>query len=441
MPAFGYVRKSVFHGDQATADLNMQRDAIAALAARFNVQLEPANVLEELDISGRKGRDQRPRWNEILTAIESGDATHVFAYSLSRFTRSLKDLAAFKDLCTERGVTFATMKENVDTSTAMGSAMLSMIGVINELESELASERQKDKVKADRAAGKYRGGGRKYGEIRDVIINRETGETRMVGADDDPQAVIAAYRETRSFFRAAERLNAAGLPTRNAKSKGWSPSAVRSIVGHHAPDLIRETRIEDRPIRGGRTIKRAARFARVLRCSVCDAYLTPSVDTRTGATRYYCHAYTAKGHARKTVMESAIIRAIVPAMEETAIRMKRITKGAHGGAVIDVDALNAKRERFIDMYGEGLISKVRRDDVIREVEADLQRAASARRVRRYTLPPDPTGDPAKVNAWMRDTFERIVVDMATPGKRGVSTDVAITPEWLNGLRAEVAAQG
>ena len=253
--------------------------------------------------------------------------------------------------------------------------------------------------------------------------------TRTVGEGDDVAAVIGAYRETRSFFRAAERLNAARVPTRNAKSKGWSPSAVRSVVGHHEPDLIRETRIEDRPIRGGRATKRAARFARVLRCSVCDAHLTPSVDTRTGATRYYCHAYTAKGHARKTVMESAIIRAIVPAMEETAIRMTRITKGADGGEVIDTDALNAKRERFIEMYGEGLVSKARRDEVLHEVDAALTRAASARRVRRYTLPPEPDGDPERVNAWMRDTFERIVVNMAAPGRRGVSTDVAITPQW------------
>lgn len=306
MPAFGYVRKSVFHGEEATADLNMQRDAIADLAAQFKVTIDPTNVLQELDISGRKGRDQRPKWNELLNAIESGDATHVFAYSLSRFTRSLKDLAMFREMCTKHGVVFATTKEKIDTSTAMGSAMFSMIGVINELESDLASERQKDKVKADRTAGTYRGGGRQYGEVREIVVNRETGETRTVGADDDPLAVVEAYRSTRSFFRAARLLSDAGVATRNGKAKGWSPSAVRAVVARLEPDLIIEIRIEDRPIQGGRAATRASRFGRILRCSVCDAHLTPSVDPRTGATRYFCHAYIAAGHGRKTVMESAI---------------------------------------------------------------------------------------------------------------------------------------
>ncbi len=49
-----------------------------------------------------------------------------------------------------------------------------------------------------------------------------------------------------------------------------------------------------------------------------------------------------------------------------------------------------------------------------------------------------TDTPERVNAWMRDTFERVVVDMATPGTRGVTTNVTISPEWRNGLQATVA---
>lgn len=431
MPAFGYVRKSVMT-DEKTLSPQVQAERIRALAAsRGDHDLI---ILEnDLDVSGMKVAE-RADYMRLVAAIESGEATAVYAFDLSRLHRNTKEALRFFELAEAHGVPVRMVEGNIDTSGPTGRLILTVLSGMNEWTSGITSVKIKATMAMKRANGEALGG-RRYGEVRTITMADKT--TRTVGVGEDVETVITAYRETRSFFRAAERLNAAGLPTRNGKSKGWSPSAVRSIVGYHQPDLIIETRVEDRPIRGGRTTKRAARFARILRCSVCDAYLTPSVDTRTGATRYYCHAYTAKGHARKTVMESAIIRAIVPAMEETAIRMKHITKGADGAAVIDVDALNAKRERFIEMYGEGLISKARRDEVIREVEADLQRAASARRVRRYTLPPDPNGDPEKVNAWMRDTFERIVVDMTTPGKRGVSTDVAITPEWLNGLRADV----
>lgn len=417
MPAFGYVRKSVMADDDKTLSPQVQEERIRALAASRGD--DDLVVLSDLGISGAKV-EERPDYMRLVAAIESGEATAVYAYDLSRLHRNTREALRFFEVARERGVPVRLVADSVDTSTESGRLMLTILAAMNAWVSEVTSS----KIKATMAMKRARGdvlGGRPYG-TRD---------------GEDAQAVVEAFRDERSPFRAARRLNAAKVPTRNGKSRGWSPSAVRAIVQRLEPDLLIETRVEDRPVRGGRATKRASRFGRVLRCSVCGSLLTPSYDPRADATRYYCHAYANIPHGRKAVMESAIIRAIVPAMEETAIRMKRVTKGAD--EVIDVDALTAKRERYIEMYGEGLITKARRDEVLREVEDGLSRAVSARRVRRYTLPPDPDGEPEKVNAWMRDTFERIVVDMATPGKRGVSTEVAVTPEWRNGLRQEGAA--
>jgi len=419
MPAFGYVRKSVMADDDKTLSPIVQEERIRALAAsRGDTDLV---VLSDLGISGAKV-EERPDYMRLVAAIESGEASAVYAYDLSRLHRNTAEALRFFGLADKHGVPVRLVAESIDTSGPTGELMLTVLAAMNAWTSKVTSAKIKATFAKKRANGETLGG-RPYG-TRD---------------GEDAAAVVDAYRAERSFFRAARALSDAGVPTRNAKSiaKGWSPSAVRAIVTRLAPDLIIETRVEDRPIQGGRATNRPSRFGRVLRCSVCDATLTPSVDSRTGATRYFCHAYIAAGHGRKTVMETAIIRAILPAMEETAIRMKRVTKGTD--EVIDVDALQARRERFIEMYGEGLITKARRDEVLREVEDGLSRAVSARRVRRYTLPPDPDGDPEKVNAWMRDTFERVVVDMATPGKRGVTTDVAIKPEWRNGLRQTDAA--
>ncbi len=308
-------------------------------------------IVEDLDISGAKV-EERTVYMRMKRAIEYGDATAGNAYDLSRLHRNTKEALSFFELADTHNVPVRMVEGNIDTSGPTGEFVLTVLAAMHQWTSKATKLKIKASFGAKRAKGESPGG-RCYGEVR--TIKMQDGTTRTVGADDDPQAVVEAYRSTRSFFRAARILSDANVPTRNGKAKGWSPSAVRAVVARLEPDLIIETRVEDRPIQGGRATKRASRFGRVLRCSVCDAHLTPSVDPRTGATRYFCHAYIAAGHGRKTVMESAIIRAIRPAMEQTAIRMKRVTKGAD--EVIDVDALAEKRERYIEMYGEGLINE------------------------------------------------------------------------------------
>ena len=366
----------------------------------------------------------------LIEAITNGDATAVFAYDMSRLHRNAGESDRFWKLVAEKEVKVYLTDMIVDPSPATGRMIIGMIAQMNAWLSEVTSEKIRATMAMKRADGDKLGG-RLYGEVRTItsIVNGVE-VTRTVGIGEDPLAVVEAYRSTRSFLRATKVLDAAKVPTRNGASRGWSPSAVKAIVGRLAPDLIVETRVEDRPIRGSRATAQVARFGRVLRCSVDGALLTPSYDGKSDTWRYYCHGSHRVGHGRKGVTESSIARAIMPAIESTTIRMRRAVKDDGAAVAIDTDALAAKRERFIEMYGEGLVTKERRDEVIAEVEADLIHAASMRRVRIYTLPPDPATDsPERVNSWMRDTFNRVVVDMATPGKRGVATDVAITPEW------------
>jgi DNA invertase Pin-like site-specific DNA recombinase len=439
MPAFGYVRKSVMT-DEKTLSPQVQEERVRALAASKGDH-DIIILNQDLDVSGSKV-EEREDYMRLVAAIESGEATAVYAFDLSRLHRNTQEALRFFALAEEHHVPVTLVEGNIDTRGPTGTLVLTVLAAMNAWTSQITSVKIKATMAMKRANGEPLGG-RRYGEVRTIEL--KDGTTRTVGADDNPQAVVEAYRSTRSFFRAARILSDAKVPTRNGRAKGWSPSAVRAVVARLEPDLIIETRVEDRPVQGGRVTTRPSRFGRVLRCSVCDAHLTPSVDPRTGATRYFCHAYIAAGHGRKTVMETAIIRAVLPAIEQTAIAMKRLTKAPDGGEVIDAEALAAKRTRTIEAYLEGLVPKARRDEILADIESQLSRAASARRVRRYTLPPDPKADaPERVNAWMRDTFERIIVDMETPGRRGISTDIAVRPEWRNGLRGEVediAAQG
>jgi DNA invertase Pin-like site-specific DNA recombinase len=433
MVAYGYIRKSVMADDSTTLSPEVQRDRIGALAKAHGD--DDLVILEDLDVSGAKV-EERVDYMRLVRAIEDGDATAVYAYDLSRLHRNTKEALRFFEIADAHHVPVRLVAESIDTSGPTGTLMLTVLSAMNAWTSQVTSAKIKATFNLKRKRGEPLGG-RPYGDVRTITLADKS--TRTIGVGEDAEGVIEAYRATRSFLRAAKTLDRAGVPTRNGASRGWSPSAVKAIVGRLAPDLIIETRVEDRPIRGSRATAQVARFGRVLRCSVDGALLTPSYDQRPDSWRYYCHGSHRVGHGRKGVTEAAIIRAIIPAIEATAMRMRLVSTDGGPAVAIDTEALAARRERFIEMYGEGLVTKDRRDEVIAEVEAELIRAQSMRRVRRYTLPPDPAADsPESVNAWMRDTFDRIVVDMATPGKRGVTTEIAITPEWHDpSMRVEV----
>src|SRR3954469_23272532 len=116
MSAYGYIRKSVVHDPSRMLSPEMQEAAIRKLA-ESNGDADVV-ILSDLDVSGRKGRARRPGWDELLRAVEDGEATSVYAYSLSRFARSVAQLADFFELCEKRKIRIRVDRDQIDTSTA-----------------------------------------------------------------------------------------------------------------------------------------------------------------------------------------------------------------------------------------------------------------------------------------------------------------------------------
>lgn len=108
----------------------------------------------------------RPKLNEMLDFVREGDEIYILDFS--RISRSVKDLLDILDRLEVKGVRLVSLKEALDTSTATGKLMLTMLGAINEFERNNLLERQAEGIAIAKAKGKYKG--RKKKEVSPAFI-------------------------------------------------------------------------------------------------------------------------------------------------------------------------------------------------------------------------------------------------------------------------------
>ncbi|MZK53357.1 recombinase family protein [Clostridium beijerinckii] len=97
----------------------------------------------------------RPQLQLMLEFAREGDT--IFIHSFDRLARSTKDLLDIVEKLGTKGIHLVSNKENIDTSTATGKLMLTMIAAIAEFERENMLERQKEGIAIAKEQGKFKG--------------------------------------------------------------------------------------------------------------------------------------------------------------------------------------------------------------------------------------------------------------------------------------------
>ncbi|MEM7226343.1 MAG: recombinase family protein [Pseudomonadota bacterium] len=108
-------------------------------------------------ISGAKGREKRPGLDSMMKAATRREFDMIAAWDLSRLGRSLTHvvylLAELRDL----GIDLYLDRQAIDTSNAMGKAMLGMAAVFAELERDMIADRVKAGLERAKRKGKRLG--------------------------------------------------------------------------------------------------------------------------------------------------------------------------------------------------------------------------------------------------------------------------------------------
>jgi len=123
-------------------------------------------IYSDEGVSGSKA--SRPGLDLLMQDVLNFELETIIVYSFSRFARSTKHLITALETFKEKGVSFISITEQVDTSSAIGNAFFTIIGAISQLERELISERVKNGLKNAKEKGKVLG--RKKSCNRDLVI-------------------------------------------------------------------------------------------------------------------------------------------------------------------------------------------------------------------------------------------------------------------------------
>lgn len=116
-----------------------QLDELAEVAKRHDWQV--VAVYADRGISGTKGREARPEFDNLLNAISRRDIDMVAAWSVDRLGRSLQHLVPFLTDLQAKGLDLFLLRQGLDTSSPSGRAMFQMLGVFAEFEAAMIRER------------------------------------------------------------------------------------------------------------------------------------------------------------------------------------------------------------------------------------------------------------------------------------------------------------
>jgi DNA invertase Pin-like site-specific DNA recombinase len=110
-------------------------------------------VFEDKGISGSKGRDKRPAFDQMLKAAVRREFGMVAVWSSDRLGRSLQDLIEVLQTIRQTGVGLYIHTQSLDTTTPSGRAMFGMLGVFAEFEREMIVARVNAGLARAKAAG------------------------------------------------------------------------------------------------------------------------------------------------------------------------------------------------------------------------------------------------------------------------------------------------
>jgi DNA invertase Pin-like site-specific DNA recombinase len=151
-----YSRKSKFTGKGESIENQIELCRQYIHVHYCDVKHEDILIYEDEGFSG--GNMERPQFKRMMLDAKDKKFTAIVCYRLDRISRNIGDFANLIEELNVLEISFVSIKEQFDTSSPMGRAMMYIASVFSQLERETIAERIRDNMQELAKTGRWLGG-------------------------------------------------------------------------------------------------------------------------------------------------------------------------------------------------------------------------------------------------------------------------------------------
>ena len=229
-----YSRKSKFTGKGESIGNQVELCKAYVRNAFGEGDAERCVVFEDEGFSG--GNLNRPDFRRMMEEVRKRRFKAVVAYRLDRISRNINDFAGLIEELTRLNVSFVSIREQFDTATPMGRAMMYIISVFSQLERETIAERIRDNMHELAKTGRWLGGNTPTGftsaGVEKITVDgRMRRSYKLVPLAEEitiPKLIFDLYSQTDSLTAVEAELLRRGVKTK--KGKSFTRFAIKGIL-------------------------------------------------------------------------------------------------------------------------------------------------------------------------------------------------------------------
>lgn len=191
-------------------------------------------IYEDEGFSG--GNLNRPAFRRMMEAARQRKFQAIIVYRLDRISRNVSDFSGLIEELSRLNVSFISIKEQFDTSTPMGRAMMYIASVFSQLERETIAERIRDNMQELAKTGRWLGGTTPTGyaseAVKSVTVDGKTKKACKLKLIPEEAEIIKTifdlYLETDSLTITEARLMQRGIQTK--RGNHFTRFSIKSIL-------------------------------------------------------------------------------------------------------------------------------------------------------------------------------------------------------------------
>jgi len=200
-----YARKSVFSDKSDSIEAQIKT---CTEYAQSNYKIE--TIIEYKDEGFTGANTNRPGFEQLMKDVLNKRIDILICYKIDRISRNVLDFSTTFNKLQENRVEFVSVKEQIDTSTPLGRAMMYICSVFAQMERETIAERVKDSMIELAKSGKWTGGkaplgykGKKVqinGKFHTMLVENE-GEVPFLNMIYDTFLKVYSLSKLETYFK------------------------------------------------------------------------------------------------------------------------------------------------------------------------------------------------------------------------------------------------